>query len=605
MKTWYRNLRISIKITSSFLLVAMIAGAIGIIGIVSLNSVGGSYSVAYTDSVIALASMEKVSGSFQEMRQDLLEMLLVDSKGNKDACFDAFKRHSEGVKEGLVSYNAMLAGYNAEEVVEEQSRVDAVGSTLAAFHTSAEAFSSSPAVTDPDRYMEAYRVLGDGGELNVLAQAVEEAIADLVQYNTDYANQQILANGKLASTANVTMLIGIVIGVTVAVLIGLWIARSISKPIGQIVEAANKLADGDFNINIDINSKDETGQLAQSFRHMADTLKTIIADLTRGLEAFAEGNFALDSQAQESYVGDYYPLLDSLLKTRDNLTNTLRNINTAAEQVATGSDQVSSGAQALAADSTEQAASVEELAASVDTIAKQAEENLTEVAAAAKAVDQTEVSVTAGNEHMNHLAQAMTEISSTSNQIASITKVIEDIAFQTNILALNAAIEAARAGNAGKGFAVVADEVRNLAAKSGEAAKQTSELIQSSVTAVEKGAEITEQTTKILRDVGTGAAEVTGSFRKIEQSIAEQSVAIEQIKDGLSQISSVVQTNAATAEENSATSEEMSAQAVTLREEVGKFKLAGQSASGLPILSASEQKLENRLPESTFSLGKY
>ncbi|NLV87606.1 MAG: methyl-accepting chemotaxis protein [Clostridiales bacterium] len=573
MKTWYRNLKISIKITSSFLLVAMIAGAIGIIGIVSLNSVGGSYSVAYTDSVIALASMEKVSGSFQEMRQDLLEMLLVDSKGDKDACFDAFKRHSEGVKEGLVSYNAMLTGYNAEEVVEEQSRVDAVGSTLTAFHTSAEAFSSSPAVTDPDRYMEAYRVLGDGGELNVLAQAVEEAIADLVQYNTDYANQQILANGALASAAGLTTTIGVAIGVVVAVLIGLGTARSISKPIGQIVEAANKLADGDFNINIDNNSKDETGQLAQRFQNMADALKTIIADLTWGLGAFAEGNFALDSQAKESYVGDYYPLLDSIIKMRDNITHTLLQINSAAEQVATGSDQVSSGAQALAAGSTEQAASVEELAASVETIAKQAEDNSAAITEAGNFVAQTGIDVNAGNEHMAQLSQAMADISTTSNQIANITKVIEDIAFQTNILSLNAAIEAARAGNAGKGFAVVADEVRNLAAKSAEAAKQTGELIQASVDTVARGTKITNQTVQILQDVGTSATEVVDSFEKIEKSIAEQTVAIEQIKVGLAQISTVVQTNAATAEENSAASEEMSAQAVTLREEVGKFRL--------------------------------
>lgn len=188
-------------------------------------------------------------------------------------------------------------------------------------------------------------------------------------------------------------------------------------------------------------------------------------------------------------------------------------------------------------------------------------------------MQQAGIGVNAGNDHMEQLIEAMSDISSASTQIANITKVIEDIAFQTNILALNAAIEAARAGSAGKGFAVVADEVRNLAAKSAEAAKQTGELIQTSVVTVAKGMEISNQTAKILQDVGTSTVGVTSSFGKIEQSITEQTTAIEEIKNGLSQISAVVQTNAATAEENSATSEEMSAQAVTLRAEVGKFKI--------------------------------
>jgi methyl-accepting chemotaxis protein len=194
---------------------------------------------------------------------------------------------------------------------------------------------------------------------------------------------------------------------------------------------------------------------------------------------------------------------------------------------------------------------------------------------------------------MAQLTQAMEEIGSSSNQIANITKVIEDIAFQTNILALNAAIEAARAGSAGKGSAVVADEVRNLAAKSGEAAKQTVELIQHSVDTVSKGSQITTETAKVLKEVGTSAREVMEAMIKVEAASSEQADAIEQIKMGLSQVSSVVQTNAATAEENSATSEEMSAQAATLRHEVAKFKLdtghGGKEVETISLVAGPEK----------------
>lgn len=292
----------------------------------------------------------------------------------------------------------------------------------------------------------------------------------------------------------------------------------------------------------------EIGRLIYAIHNTRATLQLYIGDISKKLTQMAEGN--LDLKVDTQYAGDFSPIQHALETILGSLNDTLGQINTSAEQVSVGASQVSNGAQALAAGSTEQASSVEELATSVEAVAKQAEDNSSNVVIANDYVGRAGAGVSAGNEHMEQLTQAMREIGSCSNEIVSITKTIEDIAFQTNILALNAAIEAARAGSAGKGFAVVADEVRSLAAKSA-------------------------QTAKILQEVGENAQKVTESFDKIEQATAEQTAAIEQIRLGLNQISSVVQTNAATAEENSATSEEMSAQSALLRDEVGKFKLTG------------------------------
>ncbi len=353
-----------------------------------------------------------------------------------------------------------------------------------------------------------------------------------------------------------------------------FVNRNIKKPMLMLTEVSNRLAQGRLEVDISGaagGKKDEIGMLTGAMAQMVSRLKVYIEDISQALSSMSENDFTVKSSVE--YMGDFTSIELSLQKISSSLNQTLLVINTAAEQVSAGASQVASGAQELAAGSTEQAASVEELNVSVERIAGQAAENSSTVNTAVGYFTQAERGFSTGIEHMEQLTGAMTEIASSSDRIASITKTIEDIAFQTNILALNAAIEAARAGSAGKGFAVVADEVRSLAAKSAQAAKQTGELIQAAVVAAEKGRSMTAQTAHILQDVGAITAKLSGSFQQIEQASAEQAGAIEQIRQGLSRVSAVVQTNAATAEENSATSEEMSAQAATLREEVGKFKL--------------------------------
>lgn len=372
------------------------------------------------------------------------------------------------------------------------------------------------------------------------------------------------------------MLITFALSILVIFAIILVISKRIVTPIKALTETAHLIADGNLDVSAQEGSHDEVGQMASAINRTVLQLNQYIAyirEITHTLETMSQGDMRI--HLEQDYVGEFASIKSAFTDLSISLNHTLRTIDSAAEQVSVGADQVSLGAQALAAGSVEQAASVEELSTSVEKIAEQAAENSSIVNTAVGYFEKVNLGFHTGIEQMGQLTEAMTEITSASEQIANITRAIEDIAFQTNILSLNAAIEAARAGDAGKGFAVVADEVRNLAAKSAEAAKQTSELIQISVSTVAKGTEMTAQTAQILQDVGETTVKVNDSFKQIEQSSLEQASAIDQIRDGLSQVSAVVQTNAATAEENSATSEEMSAQAATLREQVGNFKLKG------------------------------
>lgn len=400
---------------------------------------------------------------------------------------------------------------------------------------------------------------------------LKENFMEELNNRTQTEIEQLTTNNQVMQA----LILILIVLVSIMQVITLIVTRvKLLRPIAVIEQEMEDIANGNLTSEFTLEADtSEIGRLIYAIHNTRATLQLYIGDISKKLTQMAEGN--LDLKVDTQYAGDFSPIQHALETILGSLNDTLGQINTSAEQVSVGASQVSNGAQALAAGSTEQASSVEELATSVEAVAKQAEDNSSNVVIANDYVGRAGAGVSAGNEHMEQLTQAMREIGSCSNEIVSITKTIEDIAFQTNILALNAAIEAARAGSAGKGFAVVADEVRSLAAKSAEAANQTAQLIEKSVNTVSKGTQITAQTAKILQEVGENAQKVTESFDKIEQATAEQTAAIEQIRLGLNQISSVVQTNAATAEENSATSEEMSAQSALLRDEVGKFKLTG------------------------------
>ncbi len=412
-------------------------------------------------------------------------------------------------------------------------------------------------------YAAAYEPILDGGG-NVIGS---------------YASAVPLAESEAAMRTAYMTSAAIVLALVILIIVFLliFVQRMIAKPLAGMAGVASELSRGNLGTELKYTAGDELGILANALRSTVSSLQNYIRDISDKLGRMSGGDMRISIDLD--YIGDFYAIREAIENISSTLNDTLLNISTAAEQVSTGSAQVASGAQTLAAGSTEQASAVEQLNASVQKVAEQAEENSENVKTATEFVEEAFTGMNAGNERMKQLTESMANIGTASRQIASITKAIEDIAFQTNILALNAAIEAARAGNAGRGFAVVADEVRNLAGKSAEAAKQTADLIRHSVATVSEGTEIAANTAQIMEDVGVKAHKVIESIAKIEQASLEQAAAIRQIKQGLGQVSAIVQTNAATAEENSATSEEMSAQASTLREEVGKFRLHTDSGS--------------------------
>ncbi len=365
----------------------------------------------------------------------------------------------------------------------------------------------------------------------------------------------------------------------ITIILSVYLTRAITRPIRQLEKAAGQIVEGDFDIEVTYQSKDELGSLANAFKNMTSILEEVIADASRLLQEMSDGNFDVRTQAEERYVGKLQGLLLAIRKLNRDLSSTMGQINTSADQVASGSGQVSSGAQALAQGATEQAAAVEELAATIAGISQQVKDTAENARSARNQTSMAGDVVEECNRQMHDMMAAMEEITRTSDEIGKIIKTIEDISFQTNILALNAAVEAARAGEAGKGFAVVAEEVRSLANKSSVASNDTAALIEGSLEAVARGKDLAgataESLSKVVEEVRVAAATVD----KIADAAEEQAGAVEQVTVGVDQISDVVQTNSATSEESAAASAELSHQAEILKDLVARFRLRAEYAN--------------------------
>lgn len=534
---------------------AVIAGVVGIVGLTNIKDIDEADTLLYQHNTLGIKYSSDSATNYQRIKYNMAEIILLKDDLKKE-------EYAKNISTYIDNIDNNLKKYETECVSSEENRqlLNTVKSYWEQYKTYLQ--EALRHILNGE-YKKAETVLLDTS--NEVGDALRQSIITLVEYNQERAEERAEENEELADHATSLMFVIILVAIVLAVVLGLFISRALSRPIGKLVIAAEKLALGDMDIERSVFTKDEIGQLAAAFEKVVRSTR----EQAETVQRIADGDLTADVQvrSEKDLLGQ------KLSEMVGSLNNLVLNISAAAEQVSAGARQISDSSMELSQGATEQASSIEELTASIEEIASQTKVNAENASKANTLSEQTMSYALTGNTRMQEMLKAMDEINQSSSNIKKIIKVIDDIAFQTNILALNAAVEAARAGQHGKGFAVVAEEVRNLAGQSANAAKDTTALIEDSIKKAEDGTKIAKETAEALEKIVEGVQTVSNLVGDINSASNEQAAAIAQVNEGISLVSQVVQANSATSEESAAASEELSSQAETLKELIERFKV--------------------------------
>ena len=457
-----------------------------------------------------------------------------------------------------------------------KNAINAVISAIANYETAAAAVVES---------------INNSAELTTQARSINDELANVVNASVD--NLSIEVDSMITSLTNtsitvmIIMLVVVIIAIVFSALVAVYIGKAITRPLGkmhQILVQVGKTGDLHFaedtrtDLLKEAQAKDELGQSIGAFAGFIDRISYI----GEALETVA----ARDLTVEVALLSPEDTMGNALTDMLANLNEMFAEINSISSQVATASNEIAQGAQSLAQGSTQQASTVQEISASINEINEQA--NVSSETASEAARQGNEISRIAqeGSQKMSHMMESVQQINDASQSIGRVIKVIDDIAFQTNILALNAAVEAARAGEHGKGFAVVADEVRNLAGKSADAAKETANLISANIEKAELGLSISRDTAESLSQIMQGIDKTSDSLQDLADQSAGAKAATAQVNLAVDQVAQVVQQNSATSEQSAAASEEMSSQAQVLEQLIARFKLKSNAHASIAVSSS-------------------
>ena len=343
-------------------------------------------------------------------------------------------------------------------------------------------------------------------------------------------------------------------------------------PIQKVSEQMTVLAGGEFHVELDLEEDEsEVGKMVSAIAFMKKNLLSMISEITQVLEKMGNGNYRIE--IEQEYVGEFVSIKDSFVQIGEKMRETLKTIRDVSGQIDSGSEQLAFAAQDLAENCTMQAGQVSELMTAFDAMTKSMQENAREAEQSASMAATAGETLEKGNGKLQELKVSIQEIGRCSEQISTIIEAIEDIASQTNLLALNAAIEAARAGEAGKGFAVVAEQVKNLANESSKAAGRTTQLIETTVSVMDKSISIAEETEDNMNKVLTDAKAATAKMGQIEQILKRDTQRMQELNENVMQVSAAVDNNSATSQETAAVSEEQKAQVETMVQMMERFEI--------------------------------
>lgn len=598
MLAWYKNIGISKKLIIGFLVVSLLGLIVGVVGIWNLLKIRSDEINLYNDNMVGASSIGNIQYEFSNLRIQVSD-LVISNGSDKTPIYSSINVSLSAAEKAMNEYGKLI--------VNPQDRVnfDALKSDYQKFKTIIqEVVDASASGKAAD---EILAVINNG---KIAADNTDAAIKKVANFNMTMAQEKVKNDSKTSSIAVGVMIVIAVISLGLAVLLGQYLTKLIGHPMKGFAAFAKMLAVGDVESDkAEINDpllaqqKDEIGMLASSF----DAVIASTYENAATAQKIANGDLTTEVKIRSDN--------DTLGKALSDLVDKFHNLATsivlASDQVAAGANTVSESSMALSQGATEQASSVEELSASFVQISEQTNLNAQNAEKANEYTDKAKKNAEGGNRQMKDMLNAMKDITIASTNIKKIIKVIDDIAFQTNILALNAAVEAARAGQHGKGFAVVAEEVRTLAAKSANAAKETTEMIESAIMKISNGTRIANETATALNQIVTDIDNAAELVNAITVASKEQAVGIEQVNQGVIQISQVVQTTAANSQESAAASEELSSHAIQLKEIVGTFKLKKNTNTGnntIPNATVKRQNIpvtKSKIILSNEEFGKY